>query len=667
MPNIYNFKQIQIVPDAKGFIDIILSKTNRKTPTIIHKGYAIARIRQFYMRKVKFTQQNFVEKLSQILSDFPLLDEIHPFYGDLINVLYDKDHYKLALGQLNTCRNLIENLSKDYVRLLKYGDSLYRCKQLKKAALGRMCTLMKRQDSTLKYLEQVRQHLSRLPSIDPNTRTLLLCGYPNVGKSSFMNKLTRADVEVQPYAFTTKSLFVGHTDYQYSRWQVIDTPGILDHPLEDRNTIEMQSITALAHIRAAIIYFFDVSETCGYSLKEQATLFENIKPLFANKPLILVANKIDVIKLEQLSEENRNLLQRLEKENSLKIIPMSTLTDDGVMAVKTSACEQLLEYRVQIKLKSKDIKNIMNRIYVAKPRRRDNKRRPAAIIPDEMLEQRERIHREEEEQKERELNPDLLVRYVPREELDELDLGEDHDFRATRGRDYRENYLLKNEDWRFDPIPEFIDGKNIADFLDPDIEEMLDLLEREEDDELKSLELTMSDEEGDRELSESESALYQLMRSERDRALSEHNMKQGRIPFPRTKQRREVSALEKHLEDIGIDSTKAVERVRGESRARSKSKERSTSRSGSRGRSLSAKTAMTGGKRSRSQFEELSANRDSVIPDPKKRKVVRRLERDAAKKRNREGRAGEGDRLQTASMPKHLFSGKRGVGKTQRR
>ena len=67
---------------------------------------------------------------------------------------------------------------------------------------------------------QVRQHLSRLPSIDPNTRTLLLTGFPNVGKSSFMNKVTRADVEVQPYAFTTKSLYVGHMDYQYLRWQV---------------------------------------------------------------------------------------------------------------------------------------------------------------------------------------------------------------------------------------------------------------------------------------------------------------------------------------------------------------------------------------------------------------------------------------------------------------
>ena len=128
---------------------------------------------------------------------------------------------------------------------------------------------MKRQKDSLSYLEQVRQHLSRLPSIDPNTRTLIICGYPNVGKSSFMNKLTRADVDVQPYAFTTKSLFVGHLDYQYLRWQVIDTPGVLDHPLEQRNTIEMQSITALAHLRACILYFMDLSEQCGYSVADQ--------------------------------------------------------------------------------------------------------------------------------------------------------------------------------------------------------------------------------------------------------------------------------------------------------------------------------------------------------------------------------------------------------------
>lgn len=183
-----------------------------------------------------------------------------------MNVLYDKDHYKLALGQINTARHLIDNVGQDYTRLLKYADSLYRCKQLKRAALGRMCTIMKRQASSLGYLEQVRQHLSRLPSIDTSTRTIIITGFPNVGKSSFINKITRADVEVQPYAFTTKSLFVGHTDYNYLRWQVIDTPGILDHPLEDRNTIEMQAVTALAHLQACVLYFMDLRCVYRYAI-----------------------------------------------------------------------------------------------------------------------------------------------------------------------------------------------------------------------------------------------------------------------------------------------------------------------------------------------------------------------------------------------------------------
>lgn len=74
---------------------------------------------------------------------------------------------------------------------------------------------------------------------------------------------------MQPYAFTTKSLFVGHMDYKYLRWQVIDTPGVLDKPLEERNTIEMQSITALAHLQCCVMYVLDISEECGHSIAEQ--------------------------------------------------------------------------------------------------------------------------------------------------------------------------------------------------------------------------------------------------------------------------------------------------------------------------------------------------------------------------------------------------------------
>lgn len=93
------------------------------------------------MRKVKFTEQTINEKLTAILQEFPRLDDIHPFYADLMNILYDRDHFKLALGQVNTAKNLIMSLTKDYLRLMKYGDSLYRCKQLKRAALGMIATL----------------------------------------------------------------------------------------------------------------------------------------------------------------------------------------------------------------------------------------------------------------------------------------------------------------------------------------------------------------------------------------------------------------------------------------------------------------------------------------------------------------------------------------------
>ena len=185
-----SFKKIEAVPTAQQFIDVVLSKTQRKTPTVVHPGYNIVRIRQFYMRKVKYTHTNYHEKLTQILTDFPRLDDIHPFYADLVNVLYDRDHFKLALGQMNIARQLIDRVGRDYVKLLKYGDSLYRCKALKRAALGRMCTVMKRQKGALEYLEQVRQHMMRLPSIDPTTRTIIIAGYPNVGKSSFMNKVS---------------------------------------------------------------------------------------------------------------------------------------------------------------------------------------------------------------------------------------------------------------------------------------------------------------------------------------------------------------------------------------------------------------------------------------------------------------------------------------------
>jgi nucleolar GTP-binding protein len=283
------------------------------------------------MRKVRYSQQNFCEKLSTIIDEFPRLDDIHPFYGDLFHVLYNKDHYKLALGQINTDRNIIAKISKGFLRCLKHGDSLYLCKRLKEAALGCMCTVVKKISPSLSYLEQIRQHMARLPSIDPNTRTVLIYGYPNVGNSSFMNKVTRADVDVQPYAFTAKPLFVGHTDYKFLHYQVIDTPGILDRPFEDRNIIEMCSITALAHLRAAVLFFLDISESCGCSIAQQAALFHSIKSLLINKPLVIVCNKTDLQPLEGLSEDDMKLVMEMKAEAMKTVTQAGGPNEEGVL------------------------------------------------------------------------------------------------------------------------------------------------------------------------------------------------------------------------------------------------------------------------------------------------------------------------------------------------
>lgn len=624
-----------VVPTAKDFIDITLSKTQRKTPTVVHKHYQIHRIRHFYMRKVKFTQQNYHDRLTQILTDFPKLDDIHPFYADLMNVLYDKDHYKLALGQINIAKNLIDNVAKDYVRLMKYGDSLYRCKQLKRAALGRMCTILKRQKSSLEYLEQVRQHLSRLPTIDPNTRTLLLCGYPNVGKSSFINKVTRADVDVQPYAFTTKSLFVGHMDYRYLRWQVVDTPGILDHPLEERNTIEMQAITALAHLRSAVLYVMDVSEQCGHTLQQQLELFNNIRPLFANKPLIIVANKCDVKKISELSEEDQKVFAQLTAEG-ISVIETSTLTEEGVTQVKNEACDRLLAARVETKMKGKKVHDVLNRLHLAMPTKRDQKERPP-FIPDGALTRRRAM---EVDAPKRKLEKEL-----------EMELGDDYVL------DLQKYWDLMNEDEKQDKIPEVWEGHNIADYIDPDIMKKLHELEREEDLKERAGEYDSDEESEDEEMQEIRTLAKQI-RSKKQQLVAQSREKDITGPrMPRTAKKVERKDLEKQMGDLGLEMDNKDDSHYAQQARRSRSVTRKRKREAS-----APPTSKV-----RSQSASRPPRDQSGMRDTKMVKKAKKMMKNSQRDMNRQGKKGEADRHVFDLKPKHLLAGKRKSGTTDYR
>jgi len=199
---------------------------------------------------------------------------------------------------------------------------------------------IRKQDHNFIFLEEVRKNLHQLPSIDPQIRTLLLCGFPNVGKSSFINIFTTATVSVQPYPFTTTSLFVGHMEYNNRKWQILDTPGILDRPMDDRKAIEVQSVAAITHLRSTILFVIDISEQCGYSLVEQLGLLESTKALFKNKPIMVVANKTDLLSVEQL-EENKKIINSVLGEFDFPSLFTSVFKTEGINEVKETACELL--------------------------------------------------------------------------------------------------------------------------------------------------------------------------------------------------------------------------------------------------------------------------------------------------------------------------------------
>ncbi|KAJ5175948.1 Nucleolar GTP-binding protein 1 [Penicillium canariense] len=649
------WKDIAPVPTSQEFLDIVLSRTQRQLPTQIRAGFKISRIRGFYTRKVKYTQETFCEKFQAILDGFPRLADIHPFHKDLMNTLYDADHFRIALGQVSTAKHLIETVSRDYVRLIKYAQSLFQCKQLKRAALGRMATICRRLKDPLVYLEQVRQHLGRLPSIDPNTRTLLICGYPNVGKSSFLRSITRADVDVQPYAFTTKSLFVGHFDYKYLRFQAIDTPGILDHPLEEMNTIEMQSITAVAHLRSAILYFMDLSEQCGYSVTDQIKLFHSIKPLFANKIVFIIVNKIDVRRPEDLDPEQQQELQEILKAEDVEMLQVSCTTTEGVTAVKNAACDKLLAERVSQKLKSGSntagtpggrLGDVLARIHVAQPMGGVQRE---TFIP-EAVKNLQKYDKED-----------------PNRRRLERDLEEENGGAGVYSFDMQRDYTLADSEWKHDKIPEVWNGKNIYDFVDPDIETKLAALEEEEE-KLEADGYYESDE----SVEDAEDADIRmkadLIREKRTLMRNEAKMRKSlknRALIPRSAKSKKLSEMEHGLDAAGYEVDAAGSRARSQSRPRGRTATREAGDDDAMDLDDPRKAIVRAKSRARSQAA--TDRRNDGVVDETARSKADRLHKLGQKKMNRMARQGEADRHTTVSLARHLVAGKRGIGKNDRR
>jgi len=510
-----------------------------------------------------------------------------------------------------------------------------------------------------------------------------------------MNNVTNANVDVQPYAFTTQSLFVGHTDYKYARWQVIDTPGVLDHPLDERNTIEMQSITALAHLNACILYFIDISETCGYTIEQQISLFKNIKPLFQHKPLVIVLSKIDLLKYTELPKKTKEMIETLAREHNAYLIQMSNSSGDGISDVKQKACDILLDHRLTQKAKDpKKAEQILNRLHVSQPKKRDNFDRAPAI-------------------------PDSVVNGVKKLGPTIKELQDEFGGAGNFYIPIEEHYQLEDDSWKFDRWPEFYLGKNVMDFYDPDIEEKLKKLEEEED---KLLEMErndnqlMDDDESDNSDGVTEEDLRRSLKEVRSKKAIlklQHKMKKNLRARSKNKK---LEDLEHHLENKGIDANidnirnrikqrKTIKQLEdnqdklnkkafqdshsqddqmlGDQRGRKRKRSLSNSSdehmdsddarpASKKSTKLRSMTPMQLKIKSQSKLRSMSqGRREGSKPQYHPTRVVPEEHIRLAKKINKRFKhtvnVNEADRVVTAKKPKHLYSGKRGIGKNDRR
>ncbi|CAL1131996.1 unnamed protein product [Cladocopium goreaui] len=211
--------------------------------------------------------------------------------------------------------------------------------------------------------------------------------------------------------------------------------------------------------------------------------------------------------------------------------------------------------------------------------------------------------------------------------------------------------ILEDPNWKYDIVPEIMDGHNIVDFVDPDIDRKLEELEREEA--LLMAESSLgNDDEVIGEFEKTQKVLDEVHSRMRQKRL-ERRIGKSRtgVPTPR-RARKKAEEVEEKLNSIGLDGAK----VRG----RSASKKRS-------GSLLRKRKHDAGEEEAGTRTLSRARSRSIGLPSEGAAQVVEKKRRKTMRLHQKKGHKGEADRWIPDLKPKHLYSGKRGIGKTDRR
>ncbi len=330
------FKDFNHVPNAQDLLDIAFKRAMKSSARVSKNAPILIKAKKKEGERIKTAIKVLVQFILNIIKSVPLIDDLPEFYRELASILVDVDELKLNLGKLNGILPVLHSLERDFSKRLSRIQEPREGDRLRRAAFGRVSSIIKKQDKVLKYLNAIRFSLKAIPSIDYVQPCVVVAGYPNVGKSSLVKLIsTNKKIEVQEYPFTTKNINIGHIDFQRKfdsiQIQVLDTPGILDRPMNERNNIELQAILALRLISDLILFVFDPTPACGYSIQSQVDLYNEIQQNFTRQKTIdiqIIFNKIDLAKESEI-KELLELLPLSEKE----VIQVNALLGENIDTV----------------------------------------------------------------------------------------------------------------------------------------------------------------------------------------------------------------------------------------------------------------------------------------------------------------------------------------------
>jgi len=290
------FKEIPEVRSAEEILDTAFKRTKKVSVSDRDRFY---RTKKTIIARTDSFATYISHTLEKYVKGFPSIERLPRFYQELIDIKIDTDKLKKALGAIDWAKKMVQKIYAKQISSLKKSGNIDFIKKKQKEIYGRISSILKQIDNELMMLREAQMIMKEFPEIS-NLPTIVIAGYPNVGKSSLLKMLSSAKPRVASYPFTTQSIYVGHREEKINhktiQYQLIDTPGLLDRPLEKRNKIEKQAIAALAHLADLIIFILDPTEHCGYSMEEQRNLLKRIEKMFPSVPVIVVENKADIMK-----------------------------------------------------------------------------------------------------------------------------------------------------------------------------------------------------------------------------------------------------------------------------------------------------------------------------------------------------------------------------------